>query len=169
MSIIPIEQFKEVSIRVAPGEYVTFPVIDNKGLFMNHKRCKSDGGYLLETVILDEVEYYGIYKCDRGIAFLTAAFSSKESISKSVAMIVLKSFPYVFADLKTNLRNIFPELKISLHMELVEPYYNTVYVSIENELIQFAKIKDPRNLTFSELNILSVIPELAEKIVKIHG
>jgi hypothetical protein len=27
-------------------------VIDNKGLFMNHKRCKSDGGYLLETVIL---------------------------------------------------------------------------------------------------------------------
>jgi hypothetical protein len=75
----------------------------------------------------------------------------------------------VFADLKTNLRNIFPELKISLHMELVEPYYNTVYVSIENEPIQFAKIKDPRNLTFSELNILSVIPELAEKIVKIHG
>lgn len=52
MSIIPTEHFEEISIGVAPGEYVKFPVIDNKGLFMNHKRCKSDGGYLLETGIL---------------------------------------------------------------------------------------------------------------------
>jgi hypothetical protein len=64
-------------------------VIDNKGLFMNHKRCKSDGGYLLETVILMRLSIT-VFINDRGIAFLTAAFSSKESISKSVAMIVLK-------------------------------------------------------------------------------
>lgn len=166
MSIIPIEQFEEVSIRVAPGEYVTFPVIDNKGLFMNHKRCKSDGGYLLENVILDEVEYYGIYKCDRGIAFLTAAFSSKESISKSVAMIVLKSFPYVLADLKENLRDIFPELKVSLHTDLAEPYKSTVYVSIDNEFIRFCNINNPQKLNEIELHILSVIPGLSDKIQK---
>ncbi|MDU2939108.1 MAG: hypothetical protein E7B59_08065 [Enterobacteriaceae bacterium] len=169
MKILPTDQFEEIRIRVSPGELVSFPVIDNKGLFVNHKGCGDKTGYLLESCYLDDSSYYGIYTCVHGMAILTAAFSSDEVISRQVALTILKSFPYLLAALKQNLRTIFPELKIGLHMDLIEPYYNKVYVSIENEFIQFSIIKDPRNLTQDELFTLSAIPGLAEKIVKIHG
>lgn len=84
-------------------------------------------------------------------------------------MIVLKNFPYVLANLKENLRDIFSELKVSLHTDLVEPYKSTVYVSIDNEFIRFCNINNPQKLNEMELHILSVIPGLSDKIVKIYG
>ncbi|AST68978.1 hypothetical protein BFG07_09935 [Kosakonia cowanii] len=100
MRIIPINQFEEISIRVSPGKYEKFPVIDNKGLFVIQKGCKVKTGYLLETYNAEDKSYYGVYTCVNGMAILTAAFSSDEVITKAVAIIILKSFPYLFADLK---------------------------------------------------------------------
>ena len=168
MSIIPTTQYEELRIRVSPGKYVAFPVIDNKGVFKFHKPTKSDASFMLETIRMEDQNYYGIYKCVDGLAFLSAAFSSDEVITRSVAIIILKSFPYLFADLKKNLKDIFPELKISLHVGLEEPYSSTIYVSVENEYIRLTEINDPRNLGKNELYFLSSIPGLAEKIQKTY-
>lgn len=168
MNITPTTQYEELRIRVSPGKFVTFPVIDNKGVFKFHKPSKHDAGFLLETIMIEDKNHYGIYKCVDGLAFLTAAFSSDEIITKSAALIILKRFPYLFAELKANLKEIFPDMKVSFHVGLVEPYNNTVYISIENELIRLAEINDPHRLSKNELYILSAVPGLADKIQQIY-
>jgi len=168
MSIISTTQYEELSIRVSPGKFVNFPVIDNKGIFKFHKPSKGDAGFLLESIWMEDKNHYGIYKCVDGLAFLTAAFSSDEIITKSAALIILKSFPYLFTELKANIKEIFPDLKISFHIGIEEPYYNTLYVSVENEFIRLTEIKDPRNLSKKELYFLNEIPGLADKIQQIY-
>lgn len=169
MKKITTEQFEEISIRVEPGKYVKFPVIDNKGLFKTHKRTEKSDGYRLESLTLDEFECYGIYKCEKGLAYLVAAFFSDDEIPESVAKLILKTFPYLLAELNINLKETFPELKISLHMDLVEPYFHTLYASLDNEYIKIVKIEDPRNLSQNELFTLKIIPGLADKIQKIYS
>ncbi|MBS6740382.1 MAG: hypothetical protein KH310_20155 [Enterobacteriaceae bacterium] len=169
MSIIPTEHFEEISIRVAPGEYINFPVIDNKGLFQTHKRTEKSDGYRLESIALDEFECYGIYKCEKGLAYLVAAFFSDDEIPESVSKLILKTFPFLLAELNINLKETFPELKISLHMDLVEPYSHTIYASLDNEYIKIMKIEDPRNLSQNELFTLKMIPGLSDKIQKLYS
>lgn len=97
--IIECESF---TLRVAPGEYQNFPVVDNKGLFPHFR--KTDEVFIngFEVYRTDNGPVVGIYKKVSSFAILVCAFSKMEGINTE-ASVILSSNPSMKKCIEENL------------------------------------------------------------------
>lgn len=82
---------ESASVRIAPGEYFEFPIVDNKGLFPNYFRTKSTFVFELQCNCIDNF-IYALYMRKANIAYLICAWEKKEEINDR-AMEVIKDNP----------------------------------------------------------------------------
>ncbi|MCW6644081.1 hypothetical protein NFB40_09970 [Yersinia ruckeri] len=85
-----IIECESITIRIAPGEYHNFPVVDNKGLFSHYRRTSEKYKIQLVANLLDEPPTFAIYKRVGEFSILVCAFASLEEIN-SEAMEIIKS------------------------------------------------------------------------------
>ncbi|BFI58894.1 hypothetical protein KD4_28390 [Yersinia pseudotuberculosis] len=85
-----IIECESITIRVAPGEYHNFPIVDNKGLFSHCRRTSEKYKFQLATSLRDEAPTFAIYKRVGEFSILVCAFASLEEIN-SEAMEIIKS------------------------------------------------------------------------------
>ena len=160
MNIIDVFDFGEISIRVSPGKYVKFPIVDNKGLFP-HYTYDTDLGdsYFLETFYGDDLNTYGIYKVQGGLKFLICAFTCQEEINDQAMNAIFNHFTFIIDKLKIN-TNFEMNLNVS---EL--PYYEyELAVKVGDKYYRKFKIKDPQNLSNEELKEINDFPRALEVV-----
>ncbi|HDY4931401.1 TPA: hypothetical protein RPG34_003226 [Yersinia enterocolitica] len=86
-----IIECESITLRVSPGEYHNFPIVDNKGLFAHYRRTNEDGRFQLVTNLLEESETFAIYKKVGGFLILVCAFTSLEEINTEALAIINSS------------------------------------------------------------------------------
>lgn len=83
--IIECESF---TLRVAPGEYQTFPVVDNKGLFSHFRKTDEVFIYGFEVYRTENGPVIGIYKKVGCFSILVSTFSKMEEINSEASSIL---------------------------------------------------------------------------------
>lgn len=82
---------ESVSVRIAPGEYFQFPVVDNKGLFPHFFRSESKSDLQLQTNCIDEY-FHALYQRKGNVFYLVCAWQTKEEINNA-ALDMIKANP----------------------------------------------------------------------------
>lgn len=82
---------ESVSVRIAPGEYFEFAIVDNKDLFPNFFRTTSEFDVEIRCNHINELTY-ALYKRKANIAYLVCAWEKKEEINDR-AMEAIKASP----------------------------------------------------------------------------
>lgn len=77
-NLIECESF---SLHVAPGEYHSFPLVENKGLFAHFRKTNEDYKYSYEAFKTEHAVVIGIYKKVGCFAILVCAFSNLNEIN----------------------------------------------------------------------------------------
>ncbi|QGY29050.1 hypothetical protein [Pantoea cypripedii] len=86
-----IIECESVSLRVAPGEYFNFPVVDNKGLFRHFYKTSEEFKFQVQSSEpFEEDTIYALYGKKGDFAYLICAWDKKEEINDS-ALEILKS------------------------------------------------------------------------------
>lgn len=76
--IIELESY---TLRVAPGEYQTFPFVDNKGLFRDFWKTNDDFIFSHEVNLTENGPVIGLYKKAGCFSVLVGAFSNIEEMN----------------------------------------------------------------------------------------
>lgn len=84
-SIIACES---ITLRVSPGEYHNFPIVDNKGLFAHYRRTNEEGRFQLVANLLEESVTFAIYKKVGDFLILVCAFTSLKEINTEALEII---------------------------------------------------------------------------------
>lgn len=82
---------ESASVRIAPGEYFDFPIVDNKDLFPNYFRTQSEFQFQLQCNCIDNF-IYALYMRKANIAYLVCAWANKDEINDQ-AMQIIKENP----------------------------------------------------------------------------
>lgn len=85
-----IIECESITLRVSPGEYHNFPIVDNKDLFAHYRRTNEECKFQLVTHLLDEPVIFAIYKRVGEFLILVCAFASFEEINTE-ALEIIKS------------------------------------------------------------------------------
>lgn len=80
-----------VAVRIGPGEYFEFAVVDNKGLFPNFYRTSQKFEVMVQCNCIEEF-IYAIYKRKGNIAYLVCAWEKKHELNDA-AIELIKSKP----------------------------------------------------------------------------
>ncbi|MCW9549663.1 hypothetical protein [Klebsiella oxytoca] len=165
MNTIELQKYDSISVRVKPGSYITFPIVDNKGLFPQYiSGTDFADSYLLETFYGEDLNTYGIYKVQSGLKFLICAFTCQEEINDHAMNAIFNHFTFIIDKLKIK-TNFEMNLNVS---EL--PYYDyELAVKVGDKYYRKFKIKDPQNLSNEELKEINDFPRALEVVNKYNN
>ena len=88
LNLIECESF---SLHVAPGEYHSFPLVDNKGLFAHFRKTNEDFKYSHEAFPTKRGVVIGVYKKVGCFAILVCAFSNLNEMNKETKDILAEN------------------------------------------------------------------------------
>lgn len=167
MTILDSGIHSEVSIRIKPGAYVKFPVIDNKDLFDHYHPVKKDDGYELITCCFDETRAFGIYRIESGLAYLIAALTDSKELTSPIATILLVYFPWVLHSLDADFSVLFPDLKYEISMDVESPYACHLICNTGDKCFRASSFMNMNNLTPVEMVHIKQYPGAEEYIKKV--
>lgn len=159
MTIVDKNQYSSIALRVGPGKYVNFPIVDNMGVFEHYKCSGKESGYHLETFYLDAGNQYGIYKNDSGVSYLVSAFASSTDVSDDSLEIILNHLPFLLKDLGFDI-----EYVLHTNVENSPDYYHELYLKINNIYFLVSRIEDIDKLTSLETESIKKFPGAFERI-----
>ena len=166
MTILDSGIHSEVSIRVKPGAYVKFPVIDNKDLFDHYHPVKKADGYELVTCCFDETRAFGIYRIESGLAYLIAALTDSKELTNSISIILLAYFPWVLHSLGADFFALFPDLKYEISMDVESPFTCHLICNTGDKCFRASSFMSVSNLTPVEIAQIMQYPGAKEHIKK---
>lgn len=159
MTIVDKDLYSNIALRVRPGTYVNFPIVDNAGVFEHYKCSGKESGYHLETFYLDAGNQYGIYKNDSGISYLVSAFASSADVGNDSLEIILNHFPFLLKDLGFDIG-----YDLHINIENLPIFYYEVYLKVNGIFFLVSRIEDIDNLTTSEAELIKRFPGALERI-----
>ena len=87
-----IIECESVSVRIAPGEYFNFPVVDNKNIFLHFYKTSEEFKFQVQTSEPFEDETtYALYGKKGDFAYLICSWSKKEEINDAALEIIKSS------------------------------------------------------------------------------
>ncbi|HBM2887562.1 TPA: hypothetical protein LVL12_005677 [Klebsiella oxytoca] len=159
MNTIELNDFSSVSVRAKPGVYVTFPIVDNKGVFDNYTNTDLEDGFVLETLWGLNSNTYGIFEVKSGIKFLTCAFSSVTELNARATEIIFHQLPHMIEILGI-------DVTFSIHCMLADlpDYHYELEVRMNGLSFFISPIGNTENLTREEIGRIKRIPGALESI-----
>lgn len=82
---------ESASVRIAPGKYFDFPIVDNKGLFPSFFKTNSDFNIQVQCNCINDF-IYALYLRKEKLAYLVCAWANKNEINDQ-AMQIIKENP----------------------------------------------------------------------------
>lgn len=76
------------SLRIAPGEYRSFPVVDNKGQFVHFRKTDDKFIHMHEFYLSEDGPLVGLYKKVGGFSILVCAFYKLDEINQEAKEII---------------------------------------------------------------------------------
>ncbi|MBF6637882.1 hypothetical protein LLS47_21330 [Rouxiella badensis] len=86
--------FENVTLRIAPGEYHTFPLVDNKGVFTHFYETQDETSAFIRLIPDVNNPIYALYKKYGKFQILICAFSTKDEINAEAMKIINCSEPF---------------------------------------------------------------------------
>ena len=80
---------ESASVRIAPGEYFEFPIVDNKDLFPHFFKTNSDFNFQVQCNCFEDF-IYALYMRKEKLAYLVCCWANKDEINEQ-AMQIIKS------------------------------------------------------------------------------
>lgn len=81
-------EFESYTLRIAPGEYKTFPFVDNKGLFRDFIKTDDDFIFSHEVHLTEIGPVIGVYKKVGCFSVLVSAFYNLEEMNEEAKEIL---------------------------------------------------------------------------------
>jgi len=75
-----------VGVRCSDGEFIYFPLVDNKKLFPTHFKTNEDFSYQLSSAL--KFRTHALYKRHKNIAYLVCAWVGKDEINEAALKII---------------------------------------------------------------------------------
>ena len=83
--------FEKVTLRIAPGEYHSFPLVDNKGVFTHFYETQDEYSAFIRVTPDVNNPIYALYKKYGNFQILICAFSTKDEINADAMKIINSS------------------------------------------------------------------------------
>ncbi|WP_312656839.1 hypothetical protein [Kluyvera ascorbata] len=161
MTIVDKDLYSNIALRVRPGTYVNFPIVDNVGVFEHYKCSGKESGYDIETFLLDDGNCYAIYKNDSGISYLFSAFASSADVGDDSLEIILNHFPYLLKGLGFDI-----EYVLHTNIDNLPAFHHELYLKVRGTCYLVSTIEDIENLTALESKEINKFPGALESINK---
>lgn len=80
-------EYESVSVRIGPGKYFEFPIVDNKNLFPHFFKATSESKLQLQTNCSD-VRIHALYQRKGNIFYLVCAWEKIEEINDEALKLI---------------------------------------------------------------------------------